>query len=121
MLPKKRVIAALEHRPFDRVPVAEIGIDYTITDKAPGNETLYRAKWREYQAYWQGRRDEIVASYKRDIVALARKFEWDFAPAPLVPPYRLTYEPPEFLDKYRYTERTITEQNTLLDLDCKEA
>jgi hypothetical protein len=78
MLPKSRMIAALEHRNVDRVPVGEIGVDYTITERALGHETLYRAKWKEYQAYWQGRRDEIVESYKRDIVALARKFEWDF-------------------------------------------
>jgi uroporphyrinogen decarboxylase len=102
MLPKERVVAALEHRSFDRVPVGEIGVDYPITDRALGGETLYRAKWREYEAYWQGRRDEIVASYKRDIVALARQFEWDVVPAPLVPPRRPTYEPPQFLGKYRW-------------------
>ena len=49
MLPKERVIAALEHRSFDRVPIGEIGVDYSITDRALGHETLYRAKWREYQ------------------------------------------------------------------------
>ena len=64
MLPKERVIAALEHRPFDQVPVGEIGVDYPITDRVLGHKTLHRAKWREYEAYWQGRRDEIVTSYK---------------------------------------------------------
>ncbi len=102
MTPKSRMIAALDHRPVDRVPVGEIGVDYPITDRALGYETLYRAKWREYQAYWQGRRDEVVESYKRDIVALARKFEWDLVPAPLVPPRRSRYEQPEFLDEYRW-------------------
>jgi hypothetical protein len=102
MLPKSRMIAALEHRNVDRVPVGEIGVDYTITERALGHETLYRAKWKEYQAYWQGRRDEIVESYKRDIVALARKFEWDFAPAPLVPPRRPSYEVPEFIEEYKW-------------------
>ncbi len=102
MLPKERAFAALEHRPFDRVPVGEIGVDYPITDLVLGHQTLYRAKWREYQAYWQGRRDEIVESYKRDIVALARKFEWDVVPAPLVPPRRLRYDPPEFLSEYHW-------------------
>ncbi len=97
MLPKERVIATLEHRPFDRVPVGEIGVDYPITDRTVGYETLYRAKWREYQAYWQGRRDEIVESYKRDIVALACTFERDVVPTPLVPPRRSSYEQPKFL------------------------
>jgi hypothetical protein len=102
MLPKSRMIAALEHRNVDRVPIGEIGVDYIITERALGHETLYRAKWKEYQAYWQGRRDEIVESYKRDIVALAHKFEWDFVPAPIVPPRRPSYDVPEFIEEYRW-------------------
>ena len=104
MLPKSRVIAALEHRRPDRLPVGEIGADYPITERALGRQTLYRAKWREYQASWQGRREEIVESYKRDIVGLAHKFEWDFVPAPLVPPRRSHYESPEFLSQYRWRD-----------------
>ena len=67
MLPKSRVIAALEHHKPDRVPVGEIGVDYTITEQALGHETLYRAKWKEYMAFWQGRREEIVEQYKGTI------------------------------------------------------
>lgn len=102
VLPKDRVIAALEHRRADRVPVGEIGVDYPITERALGRSTLYRAKWKEYQAWWQGRRAEIVASYKRDIVDLARFFEWDLVPAPLVPAANALPEQPEFLDEYRW-------------------
>lgn len=102
MLPKERVIAAIEHRASDRIPLGEIGVDFSITDEALGYETLYRAKWREYQAYWQGRRNEVVESYKRDIVALARKFEWDFVPAPLISPLKTNYEQPEFIDEYHW-------------------
>jgi hypothetical protein len=101
MLPKERVIAALEHRRPDRVPVGEIGVDYPITERALGRSTLYRAKWKEYQAWWQGRRAEIVESYQRDIVDLARHFEWDCVPAPLVPP-ATPPEAPEFLDEHRW-------------------
>jgi uroporphyrinogen decarboxylase len=104
MQPKSRVIAALDghdRRRLDRVPVGEIGVDYPITERALGRPTLYRAKWKEYQAWWQGRRREIVESYKRDIVDLARKFEWDFVPAPLVPADAAP-ELPEFLDDYRW-------------------
>jgi hypothetical protein len=102
MLPKERVIAALHHRRPDRTPVGEIGVDYPITERALGRSTLYRAKWKEYQAWWQGRRAEIVDSYKRDIVDLARVFEWDFVPAPLVAPAKAPPDPPEFLDEYRW-------------------
>ena len=109
MLPKSRVIAALEHQQPDRVPIGEIGVDYHVTEKALGRETLYRAKWKEYQANWQGRRDEIVESYKRDITALAKKFEWDFVPAPLVPSRRPRSDPPEFLSQYRWREANGSE------------
>ena len=44
MLPKERVIAALEFKTPDRIPTGETGIDYTITERALGHHTLYRAK-----------------------------------------------------------------------------
>ena len=50
MLPKTRVIAALEFKRPDRIPVGETGVDYTITEQALGRPTLYRAKWKEYTA-----------------------------------------------------------------------
>jgi hypothetical protein len=102
MLPKERVIAALEFRRPDRLPVGEIGVDYTITEQALGRPTLYRAKWKEYTALWQGRRDEYVESCKRDIVDLARKFEHDVVPVFLVPPRGVLPPQPEFLGPYRW-------------------
>lgn len=104
MLPKERVIAALQHSQPDRIPIGEIGVDYTVTEQALGHPTLYRAKWQEYQALWQGRRDEYVASCKRDIVALARAFGWDFVPVFLVPPAGPPPPPPRFLDTYTWQE-----------------
>jgi uroporphyrinogen decarboxylase len=104
MLPKERIVAALHHREPDRVPVGEIGVDYTVTEQALGHPTLYRAKWKEYQALWQGRREDYVESCKRDLVALARKFEWDFVPVFLVPPRNAPARPPRFLDTYTWQE-----------------
>lgn len=105
MLPKSRMIAALEHREPDRVPIGEQAVDWEITDRALGVETLYRAKWREYTALWNGRREEIVESYARDLVALARKFEWDFVVVPLVPPRRDRYSWPEMLGDYSWRDK----------------
>lgn len=102
MLPKERVIAALDFTTPDRIPIGETGIDYTITEQALGYPTLYRAKWKEYQALWQGRRDEYVESCKRDIVALARKFEHDFVPVFLVPSRYKTLPEPEFISDYEW-------------------
>jgi hypothetical protein len=102
MTPKERMRAALDFTGPDRVPIGETGIDYTITEAALGRPTLYRAKWREYQALWEGRRDEFVESCKRDLVALARYFEHDFVPVFPVPPRGRPVARPEFLAEYTW-------------------
>jgi uroporphyrinogen-III decarboxylase len=102
MLPKERVIAALEFRRPDRIPTGETGVDYAITEQALGRPTLYRAKWKEFTALWEGRRDEYVESCKRDIVDLARCFEHDVVPAFLVPSRHKPAGPPEFLGPYKW-------------------
>jgi uroporphyrinogen decarboxylase len=104
MLSKERVIAALEHREADRVPIGETGVDWDITERALGRQTYYRSKWREWVAEWEGRRDDVVRSYGRDIVELARKFEWDFVLVPLVPARRKEYRKPEMLGEYRWRD-----------------
>jgi hypothetical protein len=102
MLSKERVIAALDFRSPDRIPVGETGVDYTITEQALGHATLYRGKWKEYTALWQGRRDAYVESCKRDIVGLARKFEHDVVPVFLVPAQGKAPPKPEFLAEYKW-------------------
>ena len=102
MLPKERVIAALKFKTPDRIPIGETGVDYAITEAALGRSTLYRAKWKEFTALWQGRRDDYVESCKRDIVDLARIFEHDVVPAFLVPSRRQPVPRPEFIADYRW-------------------
>lgn len=104
MLAKSRMAAALGHREPDRVPIGEQGVDWEITDRALGVETLYRAKWRTNVALWEGRREEIVESHIRDIAGLVRKFEWDFAVVPLVPARQASYGWPEMLGEYRWRD-----------------
>ncbi len=104
MLPKSRMIAAVEHREPDRVPVGEIGADWEITDRALGVRTLYRAGWRGYTALWEGRREEIVESHVRDLIGLARKFEWDFVVVPMMPPRRGSFRKPEMLSDYSWRD-----------------
>jgi hypothetical protein len=102
--PKDRMVAALEHQESDRVPVGELAADYEITERALGRWTYYRSKWREYYALWEGKRDEIVRSYTRDIVDLTRTFGWDFVGVPLVPAKNAHYEMPEFLAEYTWRD-----------------
>jgi hypothetical protein len=104
MLPKSRMIAALEHTEPDRVPVGELAVDWDTTDKALGVKTLYRGGWRELTALWEGRRDEVVDSCVRDLTGLVHKFEWDFAVVPTVYPQRNRYPKPEMIGEYRWRD-----------------
>ncbi len=85
MLPKERVYVTLDHREPDRVPWGEHAIDYNVYEDILGRPTFFRAKFKETKAWWDGRRDEIVASHKRDIVDLARALELDLVVAPRLP------------------------------------
>ena len=104
MLPKSRMISAFEHHEPDQVPVGEQGVDWEITDRALGVQTLYRAKWRTYTAMWEGRRDEVVDSHVRDLVGLTRKFDWDFVVVPTLQARQESYPKPEMLDQYTWRD-----------------
>jgi hypothetical protein len=85
MTPKQRVLTALAHQEPDRVPWGEHWIDYNVYEDVLGRESLVHAKFRETEAWWDGRREEIVASYKRDIVDLTLALEQDLVAAYLMP------------------------------------
>ena len=89
MLPKHRVIAALNHEEPDRVPTGENAVDYELVERILGHPTLYNARWRELQALWHGRRAEIVADYGLAHVELVHALEWDYVRVPTVPPNSL--------------------------------
>lgn len=85
MTPKERVLAALDGREPDMVPTGEFATDYPVVEAALGRRTFWRAKIREIKARWQGRRDEIVESQKRDIVEFTRKMDLEMVPVILTP------------------------------------
>ena len=93
MIPKHRVIAALNHEEPDCVPTGENAVDYELVERILGHPTLYNARWRERQALWDGRRAEIVADYGTAHVELVRALEWDYVRAPTVPPDKEYHRP----------------------------
>lgn len=104
MLPRERVIAALEHREPDRIPWGEHSIDYNVYEDILGRETFVQAKFKETQAYWDGRRDEVVASYKRDRLELIRTLEMDIVFVSRVPPQGYHPKPYEKVDEETYRD-----------------
>ena len=104
MLPRERVFCALEHREPDRVPWGEHSIDYNVYEDILGRETFVQAKMKETRAYWDGRRDEVVASAKRDIPDLVRALEMDIVPVGGVPQRGYHPEPMKELDEVTFRD-----------------
>jgi len=104
MLAKERVIAALEHREPDLIPWGEHFIDYNVYEDILGRETFVHAKMKETQALWDGARDEVVQSYKRDIPDLIRALGMEIVHAYRVPPGDYRPEPMEKLDAVTYRD-----------------
>ena len=77
MLPRERVAKTLSRQEPDLVPWGEHSIDYNIYEIALGRKTWVHAKFREQRGLWDGRRDEIVECYKRDIVDLTDALGFD--------------------------------------------
>lgn len=105
MLPRERVFAALEHREPDRVPWGEHSIDYNVYEDVLGRKTLEQAKMRTTQAFWDGRRDEVVESMKRDRLDLIRALEMDIVFVSAVPSKEAVPEPMEKLDEETYRNK----------------
>jgi uroporphyrinogen decarboxylase len=104
MTPKERVIAALELREPDRVPWGEHFIDYNVFEEVLGRKSLVHAKFMEMQAYWEGRRDEVISHYKRDIPELAKILGMDLITVHNVAPKGYHPKPMEKLSEDTYRD-----------------
>ncbi len=98
MTSKERVINALEFKEADRVPVAEWGIDHDTCEQVLGRKTFWRSKAEITKALWEGRRDEVVESFKNDLIEVIDKLDQDMIPAILVPPKGLKPQKVKNLD-----------------------
>ena len=95
MTPKERVRAALAHREPDRIPTGEFATDHEVVEAVLGRPTFYRGHFKTTRALWEGRRDEVVESMKRDLVEFTLKLELDMVPVQLVPSRNAEYRPLE--------------------------
>jgi len=105
MLPRERVFAALEHREPDRIPWGEHSIDYNVYEDILGRPTLDQAKFKTTQALWDGRRDEVVESIKRDRIDLVKALDMDMIHVAAVPPKDYQPEPMEKIDDVTYRNK----------------
>lgn len=103
MLPKQRVLAALRHQEPDQVPTGENAVDVDLVERVLGHPTLYNSRWREQQALWAGRRDDIARDYSQAHVDLPRALQWDYVRVPVVPP-RKEYPRPTMTGPYSWLD-----------------
>ena len=94
MTPKERTLAALRHQQPDQVPVGEFAVDYAVIEEILGRPSFLRGKRKLIEALWQGRRDEVVESIKRDTVDLTLELGYDMVRADLVPDKDREFPPP---------------------------
>lgn len=105
MLPRERVFAALDHKEPDRIPWGEHSIDYNVYEDILGRKTFVQAKMKETLAYWEGARDEVVASYKRDRLDLVRALEMDIVFVGAMPTKGFRPDPMEKISNDTYRDK----------------
>lgn len=86
----ERVRAALAFEEPDRVPLAEFAIDCDTIGRVIGRKSIVRDKAGLTQAYWDGRRDEVVEQTIADLIDFYRALPvWD-----IIPLWKMAQVPP---------------------------
>jgi len=104
MTPKERIIASLEHRPVDRVPVYHASISSRMASLLLGREAYVGGgiqQWRESVALWNGddAHREFLERTRRDTVDVAKALDVDM----VRPAYwRIARKPTKKIDDYTF-------------------
>jgi len=126
---KERVTAALEPREPDRIPWGEFAVDHDTVARIIGHETFLRAKAASQIAFWEGRRDEVVQSWREDTIELHSKLPvFDIVNLAvscggLAPPKGYEPEAPEKIEDgaWRYPDgRVLKHSEVTGDITCVE-
>ena len=98
MTSKERVKAVIAGEAVDKVPLGFYVVDCDTIEHVIGRKTYVRNKIASQVAFWEGRRDEVVESYRKDTVEFFQKIDCvdliTFKEAPVVPPKDYEPDPP---------------------------
>ncbi len=72
---KERVAAAIRREPVDRVPLGFYAVDCDTVGRVLGRSTFVRDKVESQIALWEGRRAELAAGLKEDVVEFYRQID----------------------------------------------
>ncbi|MCE5250377.1 uroporphyrinogen decarboxylase family protein [bacterium] len=104
MTSKERVQSVLAGKIPDRVPWGEWAVDFDTVGRILGHDTYFRAKAKSAIGFWEGRRDEVVQSWKEDGIEFFRRMDcFDIInisamASSVAPPKNYTFEKPRKLD-----------------------
>ncbi|MFC1607023.1 uroporphyrinogen decarboxylase family protein [Candidatus Latescibacterota bacterium] len=112
---KERVNAVLANEIPDKVPWGEWAVDFDTVEKVIGRKSFYRAKARSAMALWEGRRDEVVQSWREDGIEFFKKMDcFDIInisamASSVAPPKDYEHEMPKKLDDttFEFSDGTI--------------
>ena len=97
MTAKECVRRTIAREPAPYVPLGFYVVDHDTIEHVIGRPTYVRNKIKCRVAFWEGRRDEVVESFKKDTVEFFKKIDCcdiiSFKEAPIAPPK--DYEPPK--------------------------
>ncbi len=109
MTSQERVQAAIARQPVDRVPMGFYAVDCDTIQRVIGRPTLVRNKVETQIALWEGRRDELVESIKKDTVEFYRKIDCADIILPkeasILPPKDQEVDPPKRIAPDRWEDR----------------
>ncbi|MDI6828496.1 MAG: hypothetical protein QME62_08450, partial [Armatimonadota bacterium] len=104
MTPKERIIASLEHKPVDKVPIYHCSISSRMASLLLGREAYVGGgiqQWREAVALWNGpeAHREFIERTRRDAIDVAKALDVDM----VRPSYwRMAKKPTKRIDEYTF-------------------
>jgi uroporphyrinogen-III decarboxylase len=106
---KQRVQAAIARQPVDKTPLGFYAVDSDTVEHVLGHPTYVRNKIGVQLALWEGRRDEVAESLKKDTVAFYRKIDCADLLLPkeaqILPPKDYEPEHPKKIAEDRWEDR----------------
>lgn len=98
MTSKERMLMAIGHEEPDRVPTGEWQYGASLIEPVLGRSSLFSPGLRRIQAFWDGRRDDVIRAWKQDLVELTQRLGWDAVLVHLVIGKDTPVEKPEQID-----------------------
>jgi uroporphyrinogen-III decarboxylase len=118
---KERVAATIRLQEVDYPPMGFYAVDKDTVENVIGHPTYVRNRIGLQKAYWEGRRDEAVDGYKKDLVEFYRKIDCSdvitWREAWTVPPKGFRPEAPKEIGENTWEDRQGRIYRAILETD----